>query len=151
MILIFFFAILCIFGYWILQVLQTKGMKRIADRKVSKTTKNLKRIVKDEYKFINIETYQKWLDNSNPEQLYIRILANTASNQKLFRKNTRKLLLACDAIDWLIHMDDSIKAILNVNTREGVKFLEEMKDEIKNRVVFVEQSFSDIKNELEIL
>jgi hypothetical protein len=136
----------------LLKALQAKGIKKIADVKIPQTTQNLERVVGEGRKLENPDLYLKWLNDSNPKQLYVKILTNTLSNKKLFLELTRKLLLACDSINRLIHIDTSIQTILNMggSYEEHEGFIKEMHNETSDRILVVEQLFSDIKNELEI-
>jgi hypothetical protein len=137
-------VIFTIIVYWvILAVLKQYGLRRISE-KVSKTMLILNRANSSDK-----ETYSKWIEKSNPEQLWARIIAHTTGNKKLLGELSSKLLQACEAIGRLSQLDNSVKILIEAGSYD-INFLEEQRNNRKTLIALIEQSFSDIKNELKI-
>lgn len=144
-------------GWFILStVIQQTTIKRITKR-ANEISNKLQKLI-DNKSDIGIETYSRWLEQTNPERLWVRILAHTTGNKKLRGELGAKLWQTCEAMNRIIELDH----ITNLAIQTGaVKYtdiftnkehdglnIDEMASGRENLIALVDQSINDIQKKL---
>lgn len=138
--------------FLLMEFMRRRGINHVARTSSEITKKMNTRVEKSQN---DAEPYSTWLRESNPEELFLRIMAHTGPNKKLRGELLSKLYGACRFIQETIVVDTHANTAIqfgaikftNVFTGEdhnGVD-LTELGNQRKNLISTVNQYFGDIK------
>lgn len=140
------FAIFVISWFVLSSILSQTGIRRIA-KKANEISNQLRKLIENKSDPGDIEIYSRWLEQGNPEELWVRIMAHTTGNKKLRGELGAKLWQACEGMDRVIKLDYSAKTLIG---SDAVEFsdIEKMAYGRKNLVVLIDQSIEDIQKKI---
>jgi hypothetical protein len=147
---IIFIIVVLIVYFSGMSLLRQWGIRKIFN-KAAEVTDKLKKVQKNPiFKDDVDKNFSRWLEKSNPQTLFGRIVAHSAGNKKLFNELATKLLVACQTIDDVIKLDRGVSVGFNAGAYYGDNFseLDELKTKRENLIAVIDQSFVDIKKSL---
>lgn len=102
--------------------------------------------------FEGADTYSRWLEKGNPEQLLVCVMAHTIGNKQLRGELCAKLWQVCEAMDRVTKLDRTIKELTRSAAVLEFSEIEETAVEIANArkklIALVDQNVGDIQKKL---